>query len=229
MAIGNLVKIFFCNFAKGKKSYMKIRNIIFDLGNVIVKLDEQATINAFGDLGVDCHGHIRNHQELNHLFQLMEVGKITNEVFFDIFRRIAKHSVTDKQITDATNAMLIEIPTDKKNNLLRLKQNGVRTFLLSNTMDLHWHYCTKMLFPMGSYSVMDYFDNIFVSHEMHMKKPDDILFKTVIDGAFIDPNETLFIDDLEENCLAAQKNGIHAFQNKNFYDWDNTINQLLFY
>lgn len=37
--------------------------------------------------------------------------------------------------------------------------------------------------------------------------------------AFIIPDETLFIDDLKENCEAAEMLGIHTFQNKNFDDW----------
>jgi putative hydrolase of the HAD superfamily len=54
---------------------------------------------------------------------------------------------------------------------------------------------------------------------MHMKKPDDEIFQAVIAQTGIVPDETLFIDDLAVNCEAAERNGIHSFQNKNFDDW----------
>ena len=72
---------------------------------------------------------------------------------------------------------------------------------------------------MDQYGVDDYFEKAFLSQEMHMKKPDDEIFQQVINDATIDPNDTLFIDDLEVNCEAAERNGIHSFQNKDFDDW----------
>ena len=179
---------------------MNYKNIIFDLGNVLVKLDEDATMRAFEKLGMGSFKHLRENPEALQLFQAMG-------------------NATDKQITDATNAMLLIIPDVKKQKLIDLRKAGYHTFLLSNTIDIHWRYCKDKLFPMGNYTADDYFDRIFTSQEMHMKKPDDEIFQTVIKEACINPNETIFIDDLEVNCIAAEKNGIHAFQNKEFDDW----------
>ena len=69
------------------------------------------------------------------------------------------------------------------------------------------------------HGVDDYFEKTFLSQEMHMKKPDDEIFQQVVKDAAMDPGATLFIDDLEVNCEAAERNGIHTFQNKNFDDW----------
>jgi len=91
--------------------------------------------------------------------------------------------------------------------------------LLSNTNDIHWRYCADVLFPMQGYGVNDYFDGIFLSQELHVEKPSDEIFQTVIQETGIDPNETLFVDDLEENCQAAERNGYHTFHNKEFNDW----------
>jgi putative hydrolase of the HAD superfamily len=65
--------------------------------------------------------------------------------------------------------MLRYIPDAKKQKLIDLRKAGYRTFLLSNTIDLHWRYCCENLFAMGPYSVDDYFERTFVSQEMHMK------------------------------------------------------------
>ena len=200
-------------------SLMNYKNIIFDLGNVLVKLDEAATMRAFEALGWPKKDHIREYAEGLRLFQSMGVGQMSNKQFFDAFRATTHSNVTDRQITDATNAMLLYIPEEKKRKLLQLRVKGHRVFLLSNTIDLHWQYCKNNLFPMDQYGVDDYFEKTFLSQEMHMKKPDDEIFQQVVKDAAMDPGATLFIDDLEVNCEAAERNGIHTFQNKNFDDW----------
>ena len=200
-------------------SLMNYKNIIFDLGNVLVKLDEAATMRAFEALGWPKKDHIREYAEGLRLFQAMGIGQMSNKQFFDAFRATTHSNVTDRQITDATNAMLLYIPEEKKRKLLQLREKGHRVFLLSNTIDLHWQYCKNNLFPMDQYGVDDYFEKTFLSQEMHMKKPDDEIFQQVVKDAAMDPGATLFIDDLEVNCEVAERNGIHTFQNKNFDDW----------
>ena len=176
-------------------------------------------MRAFEALGWPKKDHIREYAEGLKLFQAMGVGLMSNQQFFDAFRATTHSNVTDQQIIEATNAMLLYIPEEKKSKLLQLRKEGHRVFLLSNTIDLHWQYCKKNLFPMDHYGVDDYFEEAFLSQEMHMKKPDDEIFQQVINDATIDPNDTLFIDDLEVNCEAAKRNGIHSFQNKDFDDW----------
>lgn len=206
-----------------KIANLPYRNIIFDLGNVLVKLDEQATMRGFERLGLGKFEHIRENPEALRLFQGMGIGRVSDREFFDGFRRLTGSAATDEQITDAANAMLLYIPDKKKRILLALRAAGYKTFLLSNTIDLHWHYCVEHLFPMDGYTIKDYFDRTFVSQEMHMKKPDDEIFQTVIAETGIRPADTLFIDDLEVNCQAAERNSIHSFQNKSFEDWEKII------
>ena len=198
---------------------MTYKNIIYDLGNVIVRLDESATMQAFEQLGLGKFDHVRDNPETLKLFQGMGLGLISNEEYFTAFRRMAREDLTDEQIANATNAMLRYIPDAKKQKLIDLRKAGYRTFLLSNTIDLHWRYCCENLFAMGPYSVDDYFERTFVSQEMHMKKPNDDIFQEVIRETGICPTETLFIDDLMVNCQAAERNGMHAFHNKDFDDW----------
>ncbi len=195
------------------------KNIIFDLGNVLVKLDEQATMRGFEKLGMDRYEHVRENPKALRLFQGMGIGLVSDREFFDGFRKLTGSQASDEQITEATNAMLRYIPNEKKRILLALRSAGYKTFLLSNTINLHWRYCRDKLFPMDSFTVNDYFDYTFLSQEMHMKKPDDEIFQAVIAQAAIRPEETLFIDDLEVNCAAAERSGLHTFQNEQFDDW----------
>ena len=198
---------------------MMYKNIVFDLGNVLVKLDVQETLRRFALLGMKEAGHLNENPELFRLFQDLGIGRVSNQEFFDGFRRITNTAATDEQITDAANGMLRYIPDEKKQRLLDLRRAGCRVYLLSNTNDIHWRYCADVLFPMQNYGVDDYFDGVFLSQELHVEKPDDRIFQIVIKETGIDPNESLFVDDLEKNCQAAERNGFHTFQNKSFDDW----------
>jgi len=198
---------------------MNYKNIIFDLGNVLVKLDEKACMKAFEQLGLKDTEHIKDNQEVMKLFRDFGLGYVSNQVFFDEFRRIARSKASNKQITDAANKMLLYIPDEKKQVLLYLRQTGHQVYLLSNTNDIHWRYCADVLFPMQEHSVEDYFDGIFLSQELHLEKPDDRIFQTMIETTGINPQESLFIDDLEKNCMAGERNGLHTFQNQDFNDW----------
>lgn len=198
---------------------MNYKNIIFDLGNVLVKLDEQACMKAFEQLGLKDTAHIKENPEVMRLFRAFGLGHVTNQEFFDGFRSIAHSEASDQQITDAANKMLLYIPDEKKQRLLDLRKAGHRVYLLSNTNDIHWRYCADVLFPMQGHGVDDYFDGIFLSQEMHLEKPDDRIFQVMIEKTGIKPDESLFIDDLEKNCLAGERNGLHTFYNKDFNDW----------
>lgn len=198
---------------------MDYKNIIFDMGNVLVKLDEEATMKQFAALGLGHDKAQTEHDEVADLIRGMGIGTVSNETFFDAVRRITHRDLSDHEITKAVNAMLLYVPEEKKRKLLEIRKQGYHTYLLSNTIDLHWQYCKQQLFPMGKHTVDDYFERMFLSQVMHKKKPDDEIFQTVIAETSINPEETLFIDDLQENCQAAKRQGLHTFQNKEFNDW----------
>ena len=198
---------------------MQYKNIIFDLGNVLVKLNPEGCIGAFKAIGMGELVDSNPQSEGMKLMSKLGVGMMTTEAFSDAARKLTGADVTNEEIINAANKMLVEIPDEKKERLLQLKKAGYRLFLLSNTIDIHWDYCVEHLFPYQSYGVEDYFEQCFLSQKMHLAKPDARIYEEVIRLANIHPDETLFIDDLKENCEAAEKLGIHTFQNVKFDDW----------
>ena len=198
---------------------MQYKNIIFDLGNVLVKLNPEGCIGAFKAIGLGELANPNPQSEGMKLMSKLGVGMITTEAFCDAARELTGADVTNEEIIDAANKMLVEIPNEKKERLLQLKKAGYRLFLLSNTIDIHWDYCVEHLFPYRNHGVEDYFEHCFLSQRMHLAKPDARIYEEVIRQANIYPDETLFIDDLKENCEAAEKLGIHTFQNVKFDDW----------
>ena len=198
---------------------MQYKNIIFDLGNVLVKLNPEGCIGAFKAIGMGELVDLNPQSEGMKLMSKLGVGMMTTEAFCDAARKLTGADVTNEDIIAAANKMLVEIPDYKKERLLQLKKAGYRLFLLSNTIDVHWDYCVEHLFPYQSYGVEDYFEQCFLSQKMHLAKPDARIYEEVIRLANIHPDETLFVDDLKENCEAAEKLGIHTFQNVKFDDW----------
>ena len=198
---------------------MQYKNIIFDLGNVLVKLNPEGCIGAFKAIGMGELANPNPQSEGMKLMSKLGVGMMTTEAFCDAARELTGTDVTNEEIIDAANKMLVEIPDEKKERLLQLKKAGYRLFLLSNTIDIHWDYCVEHLFPYQNHGVEDYFEHCFLSQRMHLAKPDAHIYEEVIRQANIHPDETLFIDDLKENCEAGEKLGIHTFQNVKFDDW----------
>lgn len=207
---------------------MKYKNLIFDLGNVLVRLDPQGCMEAFKAIGMGRLTDMESCPESKQLMGKLGVGMISTEQFCDEARLLTGSTASDEQIKEAANKMLVDIPDEKKLRLLALRDKGYRLFLLSNTIDIHWDYCVEVLFPLVTtglngrkreYGVEHYFERVFLSQRLHLSKPDARIYQAVIDNTDIVPNETLFIDDLKENCEAAEKLGIHIFQNKEFNDW----------
>ena len=198
---------------------MQYKNIIFDLGNVLVKLNPEGCIGAFKAIGMGELVDSNPQSEGMKLMSKLGVGMITTEEFCEAARKLTGTDVTNEDIIAAANKMLVEIPDEKKERLLQLKKAGYRLFLLSNTIDIHWDYCVELLFPYQNHGVEDYFEQCFLSQRMHLAKPNARIYEEVIRQANIHPDETLFIDDLKENCEAAEKLGIHTFQNVKFDDW----------
>ena len=198
---------------------MLIKNIIFDLGGVLVGLDDQRCIDAFKAIGASQIAQYIEDHRTEDLFYDTEVGNISQHEFCNEVRRIASCNVRDEDIVWAWNRLLTVIPNEKKVRLLELHDKGFRLFLLSNTNEMHWNYCAEELFPYKRWIAQDFFDEIYLSYELHKIKPQEDIFATVLADAGIKAEETLFIDDNEANIAAARELGIQTFWNEHPDDW----------
>ena len=199
-----------------------IKNLLIDLGGVLINLDRQRCIENFQKLG------LRNVEELldisnqDGILMQQEKGLITPAEFRNGVREMIGKVVSDKQIDAAWNSFLVDIPTHKLDLLLKLREKYV-VYLLSNTNEIHWKWTCKNLFPYRTFKVEDYFEKTYLSFEMKMAKPEPEIFKAILDDAGIEPEETLFIDDSEINCKAAQNLGISTYTGVIF----STVNNLI--
>ena len=204
-----------------KKDSMKdnIKNIIFDLGGVLVGLDAERCIAAFRKVGCGVLASYVEEHRTEDLFLDTELGRIGEAEFCDEVRRIARADATDADIVWAWNQLLTTIPVGKLRLLSRLRANGYRVFLLSNTNIMHWTFCRDRLFTADGLAADDYFDRIFLSYEMHLAKPSAEIFSQALAMADIRADETLFIDDRDENCQAAASLGIDTLLETTGEEW----------
>jgi len=195
-----------------------IKNLIIDFGGVLIDLDRQRCIEKFKFLGLQDVEEMLDIYHQQDFFQNYEKGLITSGEFRDVIRGKIGKPVTDVQIDDAWNSFLVSIPMAKLNLLLKLRKNYV-VYLLSNTNDIHWQWACRHAFPYKGFRVEDYFEQIFLSYEMKMAKPDAGIFRKLMDETGILPKETLFIDDSETNCRTAEALGISTYTPQAHEDW----------
>lgn len=206
-----------------------IKNIVFDLGGVLVGLNRGACEEAFRRIGFKDFGKILNEYVQGGFFLEYEKGEISTEEFISIIRSYIdpymRESITNTQIVDAMGAFLEEIPGYKLDYLIELNKR-YRLFMLSNTNPIaieivRPHFLTRGI-PIESY-----FEKLFLSYQMKMAKPDDVIFKNVIESAGLDVSQTLFVDDSPLNIEAAKKLGLKTLLYSPLDNLKDEVNRML--
>jgi len=186
-----------------------IKNIVFDLGGVLIDLDFKSAINGLQKAGFTNVKEQLQAFDNEGIFQKFELGEISADEFRASIRENSNVSLTDEEVDSLWNLMLLEIPREKLELILDLRSKYM-VYLLSNTNSIHWDYVCKNAFNYRGFRVNDYFEKTFLSFEMHLAKPDKAIFEKMLEDANLLAEETLFIDDSEANCKAAEEVGIHA-------------------
>lgn len=199
-----------------------IKNILFDWGGVLIHLDKHRCVEAFAEFGVAVGDDVINPYGQRTDLKNFELGLMSIDEFHDTVRRVYGPNLTDEQIDYAWNALLQGIPTYKLDMLLKLKER-YRLFLLSNTNAVHWAEGSKQ-FNYKGHKAEDFFEQIFLSNEIHELKPSPEAFRKVAQMAGINPEETLFVDDLQASCDAATALGFHTYCPLANTDWMSGFN-----
>lgn len=183
------------------------KNIIFDMGGVLIGLNPQRCIRAFREVGCGAVASYVEEHRTEDLFLDTELGRIDERQFCSEVRRLAAADTPDRSIVWAWNQLLEAPEPHRMARLKALKAEGRRLFLLSNTNIMHWQQC-RQLFIGGGLQPEECFERIFLSYEMHMAKPDTAIFVRAMDEARLSPQDTIFIDDNQDNCQAAASLGM---------------------
>lgn len=188
-----------------------IKNIIFDLGGVILDIDVVRTIQGFEGFGLVGISDASIVHSSYPFLEKYETGRISTEDFRNELRKAAGTAVADESIDAVWNDMLVGFEPQKI-DLLRSLRPQYRLFLLSNTNAMHEVMYNKMLREAtGVDNLSELFDAVFYSHRINMRKPDREIFEHVLKTASLVPEETLFIDDSRVHIESASQLGIVCY------------------
>ncbi len=189
----------------------KISTLLFDLGNVIIDIDIEGAISRLKSLlRKDADQAIIEKTLIDY-----ECGKISTEIFINNILRQSDRKYQAIDVIDAWNSMLIGVPRYRL-TMLEMLRPKYNVYLLSNTNALHLEWVHRHVQRAHKVSNFEdsYFDQAFYSHLIGDRKPNASIFNHVTEEAFLTPDRTLFLDDLEDNIKTAAKLGFHTYHVK---------------
>jgi len=187
-----------------------IKNILFDLGKVLLNFDNDNAKNYFKKFGVDDYDKHVIALHAQNIFNELETGELSAEEFINAIRQKLNDSVSTSDIQNAWNSILMDFRTESMKHLEKLKKQ-YDLYLLSNTNVLHHEEFNRILFNQLQVINLDsYFTKAYYSHQIGMRKPNRNIYDFVLNDAGINAADTLFIDDLPENVAAASSLGFQT-------------------
>lgn len=193
-------------------SAQKIKNIIFDYGNVIFEIDFKKAQNALLQLGIPDIEAFFAHKTHAPLFNDFETADISPAEFRDKIRSAANdESLSDQQIDDAWNSLLVGVPSPSIHDVLLKVKTRYRTFLLSNNNQIHYDWIINYLEREFNVVSNDHlFEKTYYSQQMMLRKPNIEIFERVLLENGLKAGETLFIDDSPQHIAGAKLAGLNT-------------------
>jgi putative hydrolase of the HAD superfamily len=183
--------------------------IIFDLGGVIINLDYERTIKAFEEMGLSDFRSIYTQLSQSNLFDEYETGRISSQHFINKLLPYLPSGTTPNQVVAAWNAMILDVPLQKLQLLDSLRRTH-KVFLLSNTNEIHMQKVRRAWSRETDRAMESFFDHIYLSYEVGMRKPDVTIFRHVCEEQQLNEKATLFIDDSPQHTEGAKMTGLHT-------------------
>lgn len=198
------------------------RNLLFDLGGVIMDIERQRCVDAFRRLGLqDADSYFGDYAQTG-IFMALEDGSASVSDFHAELRAKLPAGTKDAQIDQAFNQFLIGIPEHRLKALRELRRRGYGIYMLSNTNPIMWKNKIAAEFGKEGLRREDYFDGMVTSFEAKAAKPDRKIFDYAVRMLGIDPAETVFFDDSKTNTDAAEALGfktVHVVPGTEFMDY----------
>ena len=198
-----------------------VSDIIFDLGGVLLDLNMPDLQGACHRLGIDpelffvktegagtstvCEG-----VSASRAITAYQVGDITSEAFLAFVLSHCGADITREAVIEAWNSCIGPLPRHRLDLIKELRRRGYHTHLLSNTNDLHWEEVKRRHFSDEGYRCAELFDHVFVSHEVHLAKPDLEIYRHAVGRIGRPAHQCLFIDDAQANVEGARRTGLQA-------------------
>lgn len=189
----------------------KIKNVIFDLGGVVLDIDETIVYKELEKMGINVSELARS-KEFVGIISRFDTGVYTAPTFRKKVKALlGLEKMTDQKFDALWNAMLLDIPRERIEAIEQVKKH-YKIFLMSNSNEIHYDLYIRDLQLRFGYDEFDkLFNKSYFSFDIHLEKPDPRFFEFILDHEHILPEETLFIDDTAENIKAAKALGINTY------------------
>ncbi|HJI18424.1 MAG: HAD family hydrolase [Alistipes sp.] len=206
--------------------FPELKNIVFDLGGVLIDLHRDRCVEAFRRLGFPQIEDLLNPYYPKGVFSELEGGAITVEQACRRIGEMAGREIPCDEIRQAYKAFLGEIAPYKLRAIDALREAGLRTYVLSNNNAMVFPHIENTLFAADGKRMADYFDAIYLSFRMHLLKPSPEIFRAMIADSGMKPEETLFLDDGERNVATAHQLGFHVYMPRPGEDFSPLLREI---
>lgn len=204
-----------------------IRCILFDLGGVVITIDQDQAVKRFKEIGLkDAEKRLDPYTQTG-IFGDLEAGAISAEQFRVELSKLVGRELTFQECRYAWTGYCKEVPQRNLETLLKLREQGYRIVLLSNTNPYMMDWALSNDFNGDGHSLKYYFDELYMSFQVKLMKPNDLFYRHVLRKEKLFPQECLFVDDGPRNVAAASQMGIQTFCPKNGTDWTKEIYDYL--
>lgn len=202
---------------------VKVKNILFDLGGVIMTIDQPSAVKRFKKIGLEDAEKRLDPYTQSGIFGDLEEGKISAPQFIKELSDMVGKQLSFDECKYAWRGYTKEVPMRNIKVLDRLKENGYRLILLSNTNPFMMDWGMSKDFSGDGRSIDSFFSSMYMSYKLGMMKPDERIFKTIVESEKINPSETLFVDDGPKNVMIAKELGFQTMCPENGEDWTSRI------
>jgi len=202
-----------------KKPKEGIKNIIFDLGGVLITLDRDEAVNRFKEAGLGNAEELLSAYHQKGIFLELEEGKLSQEEFYEAVRKEAGKFISNETIDYGWMGFLKEVPEYKMVMLEELRRKGYRLYLLSNTNPVIMSWAHSPAFSPQGKSIDEYFDKLYLSYQIGYTKPHPEIFRFMFKDSGMIPSESLFIDDGIANIEMGKQLGMKTYLAENGEDF----------
>ena len=204
-----------------------IKNLIFDLGGVIITLAPEEALRRFKSLGLENAEEQMDIYTQTGIFGQLEEGKISAETFREELSRQVGREVTYDECRHAWLGYVKEVPQRNLDVLQRLRSEGYRLILLSNTNPFMMSWVRSPEFDGHGHSIDYYMDACYLSYQLGVMKPSTQFVHEVLMTEKIMASESLFLDDGARNVATASQMGMRTYCPENGADWTSKIYEYL--
>jgi putative hydrolase of the HAD superfamily len=196
-----------------------IKNIVFDLGGVIITLEREEAVRRFIEAGLKNAEELLDPYHQKGIFLELEEGKLSQKDFYEAVRKEAGQYISNEAIDYGWMGFLKDVPEYKLQMLEDLKEKGYDLYLLSNTNPVIMSWAFKPTFSKRGKSIDEFFDEMYLSYQIGYTKPGHEIYDFMLFDSGINPSETLFIDDGKANIEMGKKRGLKTYLAKNGEDF----------